>query len=328
MSALLIVGVSFMPQAADKTDREFVSALRTSISGIYYRQVERYSNAKIIFEYRKAVQDKELLSDDVFMQNLHFLVRKREIVELRGDIAHVVSSNKLKPASQVSALKTLFAIGKEDDRKAIDDTLSQALSALAESGRSDDTSPYIVAADRVGGPKTLAVLHRLLKDAENRQRANEQQSTSEPEYIGQLDKFRSTLDSKLFALRQKLEILAKPQPERTADLARAYLQRSPELSCWSRKLLLGQSFPEGAGIVRNLINHEIPSFLPPAGLEPRERAQLQLDLKLRGLAILQDMQSTLEPQEEQLLHDNRQLIQSREPFFHPRCDWEDILDEV
>ena len=317
-----------MAQAVDQTDKEFVAALRTSISGIYYVQVEHYTVAKVITEYRKAVQDGVLLADDVFMQNLHFLVRKKEIVDLRGDVQRLAASNKLKPGAQASALKTLFAIGSENDRSAIDYTLSQALTQFRQSGDSSSTSPYVAAAERIGGPRTLGVLQQLLSDAENRQRAREQRNRNKPELIGQLDKLRASLEAEVFTLRHKLDILGKPQPERTAELTRTYLQRSPELSCWSHKELLSQPSLETAGIVRNIITREIASFLPSGGLEPGDRARLELDLRLRGITLLQDMKAPLQPEDEKLLRDNHQIIQSRGPFFHPKCDWEDILDEI
>jgi hypothetical protein len=312
----------------DQTDQNFVIALKTSISGIYYGQVEHYTAAEVITNYRKAVEDRELLADEVFMQNLHFLVRKKAIVELRGDVERVVASNMLKPQAQVSALKTLFALGDENDRRAVDNMVSQALSGLSKSDGSPGASPYVAAAERIGGPRTLVALQQLLSDAVNRQRASEQHNASEPELIGRLDKERASLEAKVFILHQKLDILSKPQTQRSAELARTYLQRSPELSCWSHEELLSQPSPETAEIVRNVVAHEIPSFLPPRGLDPGDRAKLELDLRLRGLALLQDMKAPLGPEDEKLLNDNQQMIQSRGPFFHPKCDWEDVLDRT
>jgi hypothetical protein len=259
---------------------------------------------------------------------LTFLVRKKEIADLRGDVQRLAAGNKLKPAAQVSALKTIFAIGNENDRSAVDSTLSQALTGLAESRESPGASPYVAAAERIGGPKTLATLRTLLSDAVNRQRASEQHDKDKPQFISQLDKVTTSLEAKVFTLHRKLDILGKPEPDRTAELARIYLQRSPELSCWSRKELLSRPSFESAEIVRSVVTHEISSFLPAGGLEPGTRAKMELDLRLRGIALLQDMRAPLQPEDEKLLQDNHPMIQSRGPFFHPRCDWEDVLDEV
>jgi hypothetical protein len=321
-------GVLIMAQASDQTDQDFVTSLKTSISGIYYTQVEHYTAAKVMEEYRKAVQDRELLGDEVFMENLFFLVRKKEIMDLRVDVRHLASSNRLKPRSQVSALKTLFAIGDENDRSTIDNVMSQALATLVESSESPAASPYVAAAERIGGPRTLVALERLHTDAVNHQRASERQHPDNPELIGQLDKVRASLEAKVFTLSRKQNILRRPPMERTAELARTYLQRSTDLSCWSHKELLSQPSPGAVEIVKTVVAHEIGSFLPAGGLEPRERARLELDLRLRGIALLEDMKAPLQPEDETLLRDNFQMILSRGPFFHPQCDWEDVLDEI
>ncbi len=317
-----------MAQAPDSVDPKFADALKTDISGIYFSQVAHYTPEKIAEEFRKALRDRGLMADELFLQNLLFLVRKRDVRELHDDVARLAAGNGLPPAARVSALKTLYALGDERDRATVDYVLSQALAALVQSGQPPESSPYVPAADRVGGPRCLVALRRLEMDATARQRAAEQQTPGDHARISRLDKVRAGLEGQVYLLGRKQEVAAKSGAERAADLARLYLRRSAGLSCWAYRELVDPASAEAAAAVRGVIAREIPGFLPAAGLSPEERAKRELELRLRGTALLTSMRAPLTPEEDRLLRDNAGIIQARRKFYYPECDWEDVLDRT
>ena len=317
-----------MAQTIDQADPKFITSLKTNISGIYFQQVAQYTVPLIEKEFRKAVGDPALIDNEEFMRNLFFLVRKREVKNLHDDVWRLVSAKGLKPKAQVSALKTLFALGGENDRAAVDSMVADALAELIQSGRPPESSPYFDAADRVGGVKTLIALKRMFSDAAERQRVAEQKSPDNHAFISQLDKVRATLDKKVFTLSRKQQILAKPDADLTADLARLYLRRSVDLSCWAYRELTHSASPASRATVQTVVATELPSFLPASGIAPDAREKSESDLRLRGIALLQKMGAPLSDEENALLRENFELMRSREPFFYPACDWEDILDRL
>jgi hypothetical protein len=326
--AILMLGGCLMPQSPNSPDPKFIESLRTDISGIYFSQVVHYTPPQIEDEFRKVVQDAGLAGDEAVMENLLFLVRKRDVRNLREDVSRLVASNRLQPHAQVSGLKTLYALGSENDRNSVDYLVSQALAQLIQSGAPPDSSPYVRAAERIGGPRTLVALRQMYADAANRQRAAEQREPGNQAAISRLDKTRAGLEGKVFTLTRKLEIVGKPEPERAAGLARAYLRRSADLSCWAYRELIERPGPDAAAAVRGVLAREIPALLPASGLSPEDRTKRELDLRLRGVTLLQSMKAALSAEERQLLALHGDMIQSRAAFFYPRCDWEDVLDAV
>jgi hypothetical protein len=331
MAGILLMaagGVYVMAQTIEKADPSFVTALKTNISGIYFGQVAHYRPAEIEREFRKAVQDPALAGDEEFMTNLMFLVRMKEVRNLRDEVLRLVAAKQLKPGAQVSGLKTAFAIGGLADRDAIDKMEAEALVELAESGKSPGGSPFSEASDRIGGPRTLTALQRLQSDAMKRQTAAEHESPDDHALIGGLDKVRARLQGQVADLSRKVKVLAQPEPQRTADLARVYMARPAYLTCWAYRELIGGASPASWAIVQDVVTHEIPTFLPSSGQSPEIRSKAELDLRLRGIALLQKMGAPLPPDAAQLLKENYLKIKAREPYFYPECTWEEVLDLV
>ncbi len=299
-----------MAQPPASGDAAFFDSLRTNISGIYFGQVAHYPPEKIRAEFRNAVRDPALLSDETVMANLLFLVRKKAIGDLRDEVSRLVAANRLKPAAQVSALKTLYALGGARERGTADHLVSQALAQLLRADGGIESSPYLEAADRIGGPETLAVLRKLLAQATARQRSAEQRQPGDQAAIGRLDKIRARLEAQVLTLTRKQEVLAKPEPERTADLARAYLRRSAELGCWAYREML-EAGREGT---------------PAAVREVLAGAKGESEIRLRGLALLETMHVPFTPEEQKLFDENAATLRTRKAFYYPACDWEDVLD--
>src|SRR5581483_3873873 len=127
----------------------------------------------------------------------------------------LVEGRKLPAAAQVSALKTLFALGGPKDREEVDRMEAEELAKLAQSDQSLDASPYVPAADRIGGSQTLAELRRLHSEATARQAAATKQEPQNFSVIGALDKTRDRLQRQVAMLTRKTEIQAKSEPART-----------------------------------------------------------------------------------------------------------------
>ena len=128
----------------------------------------------------------------------------------------------------------------------------------------------------------------------NRQRTAEQQAPGELARIARLDKVRAGLQGESNVLARKREILAKPEAHRVADLTRVYMRR----------------------------------FLPVYGQSPEDQAKGELDLRLRGIELLEKLVAPRQDEETQLLRYHSQMMRMREPFFHPARDWEDTIDRV
>ncbi|MEO8129384.1 MAG: hypothetical protein ABJF23_31115 [Bryobacteraceae bacterium] len=324
---LLAGGVCVMAQA-DEVDSKFVTALRTNISGIYFNQVAQYQPPEIERQFRAAVQHSALIEDEEFMANLFYLVRMKQVTSLREEVWRVIGFSRLPPAARVSGLKTAYAVGGPNDRLEVDRLESEALAELIRSGRSPEESPYVQAADRIGGSRTLVALRRLQSDAAARQAANARQQPNNFSLISQLDKVRDRLERQISDLTQKTAILAQPEPARTAQLARVYMSRPAFLTCWAYRELLAEPSPKSRETVRDVVTRLIPTFLPSGGQTPETRSRDELDLRLRGIALLEKMGATLTPDQLGLMRSNESLVSSREPFFYPACTWEDVMDVV
>jgi hypothetical protein len=262
------------------------------------------------------------------MSNLLFLVRMKEVSSLRDDVWRLVAGKHLEPAVQVSGLKTVFALGGPNERDAVDRMEAEALAELVQFGQSPEGSPFVPPADRIGGPRTLVALRRLHSDAANRQAAATQQSPDNHALISRLDKVRAGLQRQVADLTRKTGILAKPEPGRTAELTRVYMKRPAYLTCWAYRELIGEASPASRAVVQDVITREIPTFLPSGGQSPETRSKAELDLRLRGIALLQKMGAPLSPDRTQLLNENYLMMKAREPYFYPRCTWEEVLDLV
>ena len=317
-----------MAQAMDRVDPNFVTALHTNISGIYFGQVAHYQPAEIESEFRKAVQDPTLTADEEFMANLMYLVRMKEVRDLRDDVWRLVTPKRLPPAAQVSGLKTAFAVGGQNDRQEVDRMEAEALADLVKAGHSPAESPFVPAADRIGGTQTLIALRRLYTDSAAQQAAVTRQQPDNFSLISSLDKIRDSLQRQVADLTRKTGILSKPEPQRTAELARVYMSRPAFLTCWAYRELIEEPSPESQAVVQDVVTREIPAFLPSGGQSPEVRSRAELDLRLRGIALLQKMGAPLSPDELELLKANDAMIRARKPFFYPACTWEDVLDVI
>lgn len=219
-------------QAAEPVDPDFVHALSTSIRGMFASQVERFSNEKVEAEFRKAVKDSSLVANEGFMDNLMFVVRKKNIISLRPNVESVLNSSPLKPVAEVSAMKTLYALGGERERAIVDERVARQL--FDDVRRSEiPASVYLRSADRIGGARTLAVLQNLLPLAQNRQKDAERSTPGDHQRIAQLDQVRSSIDTAAVILARKTAILAEPPAQRDADLAALASQQNPRLSGWA-----------------------------------------------------------------------------------------------
>jgi hypothetical protein len=317
-----------MAQALDKVDPKFVTALETNISGIYFNQVEKYDPAEIERQFRAAVQETALVDNEEFMANLFYLVRMKEVSDLREDVWRLISSNRLRPAARVSALKTAYALGQPADRIEVDRLEAEALAQIIRSGDSPEESPYVQAADRIGGTRTLTALQRLHAEAAARQVAAAQQQPNNFSLISRLDKVRDRLERQIGDLTRKTTILAMQEPRRTGELARVYMSRPAFLTCWAYRELLAGASPQSRETVRDVVTRLLPAFLPAGGQSAEARSKAELDLRLRGIALLETMGEPLTSDQADLMRSNAALVEERKPFFYPACTWEEVLDEV
>jgi hypothetical protein len=72
----------------------------------------------------------------------------------------------------------------------------------------------------------------------------------------------------------------------------------------------------------------IPAFLPTGGQSAEVRSKAELDLRLRGIALLETMGETLTSDQADLMNANSAVVEERRPYFYPACTWEEVLDEV
>ena len=317
-----------MAQSTDKADPKFVAALQTNISGIYFGQVAAYKAPEIEKQFRASVQDPALVENEEFMANLFYLVRMKEVSGLREDVWRVVRMGRLPPAARVSGWKTAYALGGPNDLAEVDRLEAEALVALIQEGGSPEESPYVPPADRIGGARTLVALQRMQADAGARQAAVTAQQPNNFSLISRLDKVRDRLARQVADLTRKTSILAQPEPQRTRELARVYFSRPAFLTCWAYRVLLAEASPQSRETVREVVTRALPTFLPSGGQSEDVRKRDELDLRLRGVALLSSMGATLAQDEAALLKANEEKVNERRPFFYPACTWEDVLDVV
>lgn len=305
-------------------DQDFVSALQSPPTGIYYRDVARFDNAKVIREFRIAVRQPDVLANEDFMSNVLFLIRKREIHELHDDVAALVATRVLKARPYVSALKTMVALGSADEQKVVDRRYSELLeAAIADPSTEHDVVPW---AERLGGAQTLVVLIKALHAITAQQRAAEAETPPDFSRISQFDRLRSSLENQSDDLKQKLDAEGLAGSERAELLADYYMRRVGYLAVWSYKELVDHPSAASAAGVRQFLSGSVQKLVPK-GAEAEERAQYLYNLRLRGLCLLQKMgQATAE--EDALAERNKERIAENPVFYTPAYDWEDVLDTL
>ena len=146
--------------------------------------------------------------------------------------------------------------------------------------------------------------------------------------ISRLDKVRDRLERQIDDLTRKTTILAMQEPARTAELARVYMSRPAFLTCWAYRELLAGASPQARNAVHDVVTREISGFLPLGGQSAEVRAKAELDLRLRGITLLQAMGDPLTADMADLLKSNDAVIEERKLFFFPPCTWEEVLDVV
>jgi len=326
ITTLICVAAGGLTMIAQTTapDQNFIRALRSLPTGIYYRDVAHFSSEKVETEFRNAAAQPELVADEEFMTNLLFLVRKRDIWTLHDDVARLIDSSKLKVRASVSALKTMVAIGDRNDLSAVDHKFSELLLTAVKDPRMEpEVLPW---AERVGGPETFAVMGRALDVAINEQHSA--QSANPPDFarISQLDRVRSSLENQRFVLKQKLDIDGLPESERSFTLTQLYMRRVGHLAVWSYKQLVDHPSPASAAGVRGFLSESAQSMIPKSATG-EARSQLVLDLRLRGLCLLRKMGQATQ-QETDFIERNNVRIEQNPVFYDPACNWEDVLDSV
>lgn len=311
-------------QHSSPVDPQFVQKLKGNISGIFFASVSGYTPEKIEQEFRKAITHDDLVADETFMDNLMFLVRKREVKSLHDDVDRMLMKG-LKPRAEVSTMKTLYALGSQNDRLKVDDRLSSHLENQLKRGEMAP-SPYLEWSERIGGSKTLEVLKRVNEEASARQKQIEKASPDDHTKIADMDQMRSSAENKAYYLSLKLNLMAMGESERAAPMVKYYLQRTPFLGFMGYKELVNKPTPVTIEAVRVFIDGRLTELLPVNGLTPEHRTQLLRDYKLRGLLLLQAMKAKLTTDEEKFLAEHAKLLEDRKEFSQDGYDWEDVLD--
>jgi hypothetical protein len=322
-SLLLVMGVALM-QTVNPVDPDLVRTLSTDIRGIFAVQANRFTSEQVETEFRKAVHDSKLTSDEVFMDNLMFVVRKKDITNLRPDVESVLNGIELKPPVEVSALKTLFALGGERERSMVDQQTASRLSTELKNGGENLPGPFLEAAEKIGGPKTLTVLQAGLSEATSRQEQAERSTPQNHARIEALDTLRAKLEIQSLRLSQKRSALALEPPERDGQLLKLYLRGPGPLSFWAYRELVRLSSSATPATVRGVVAQNLDSTLPAAGLKPEDRDRRKGQARLRAVVLLQDIHAQLSPEEQMLLDENRAMIRANPEAYHP--DWEAVLD--
>lgn len=311
---------------APAPDAAFVAILSASIQGIFFSQAAGFSPQKIEEEFRKAVEHSDLLNDETFMSNLLFLVRKREVRALREDVRRLVEGSRLKPAADISAVKSLYALGDAADRAYVDKRVSTELKRCMSAPDAMSLQDIVRWAGRVGGEQTLAVMREYQVEATRRQAEAEKQTPNDFDRIVQIDQLRGRLTNSASELGRKLDLEKLAEPVRAASMTEHYLRRSGHLGYWSYKRLVDQPTDLSIAAVREFLDRKIGSLLPTGGITVEEGEELTRDYRLRGVCLLQAMKAKLTPQENKLLLENATMLKEREEFFWPKHDWEDVLD--
>jgi hypothetical protein len=320
---LLLAWGALLMQAAEPVDPEFVKALSTSIRGMFAVQIDRFPPQKIETEFRKAVNDSKLTSNEGFLVNLMFVVRKKDIIALRPDVQNALRNIEMKPLAEISTLKTLYALGDDRDRAIVDEQFARRLfdelrNAPAAPG------PYLAAAEKIGGVKTKAVLDAALPQAAARQQDAERSEPGNHVRIGQLDKIRMSIQVQAVTLSRKQAALALAPAQRDVELEKLYLRKAGGLAPWAYRELVRLHSPQTPGTLRAFVAQDLGSILPASGVTPEARASSVEQARLRTAILLQDIKAPLLPDEQKLLEQDAATIAQSPEAFRP--DWEAVLD--
>jgi hypothetical protein len=283
-----------MTPQTDRPDPEFLRAISAPIRGIFAGEVDKFKAPFVESEFRKIVRQSDLVSNDGLMDTLMFVVRKKDIIALRPDVIDAIQKLPLKPHAELSALKTLYAIGGDADRAVVDDRFARRLYDAMKASDGVPDSPFLDNADRVGGAKTLAVLKSLLPDVTARQREAEAKTPRDYTRVSALDQVRSSISGQIFTLTRKLTILSAPEPRRTMDLFQLCSGTAGPLHAWSYRELAGHPSQGRIDVLRRI--------------DPQP---------IEALMLLRDMNAQLTPEETEILQKKA----------YPTPDWEAVLDK-
>ena len=300
LHAVLIQLLAFpllMTPQNNPPDPAFEKALSTSIRGLFAVELDRFTPQFVESEYRKIVRQPDLVSNDGIMDNLMFVVRKKDILVLRPDVIDTLRGRQLKPHAELSALKTLYALGGEQDRSYVDEHYALLLQKDMKASDGLPEGPFLAAASRIGGDRTLLLLKNFLPEATARQRDAETRTPGNHARIASLDQVRSSISDQIFTLTRKQAILNAPEPRRALELF---------------QLARTDSSPFGLWAYRELIDH--PSVGRVAAI--RQTIVGQQPVPADALTILQAMKAPMSPEEEEIL--------KKQPLTPP--DWEAVLD--
>lgn len=317
-----------MAQTTQSPDPQFVATLKGEISGMAFADASKYDGDKIKEEFPKCTRDHSLLEDERFMHNLMFMVRKREVCELRPDIEGFATKGTLKPEAEVSALKSWYACGDQADRDKIDDRLVARLKQQKRRFDELEATPALEWADRIGGPKTMELLKQWHKEVAGRQTEAENQTPDDHMRIGQLDQMRSSLNTKIFNMSRRMDIVGQDEVERASSMAELYLRQAGMLEYWAYKELLAHPSPAAVRGVRDFMGRGLSSLTPAGGISNDERSQTLRNNRLRALCLIQAMGEQLTSSEQTFFDQHAEEVEGRRAYFSPGYDWEDVLDRL
>lgn len=316
-----------MAQTTATVDPQFIAALRHSITGIYFRDVSHFTPEYIQQEFRIAITQPTLVADEEVMGNLLFLIRKWEIRSLRGDVVTLVEQQRLKNRAQISALKTLFAIGTVDDRAKLDSRVAADIERNMVSSGVDDTLEWVNTAARIGGPMSLTALGQLESSATSQQAHLEATKPTDHAGIERCDKLRSGVNKERSVLSRKLRIEALPEAERDLQYLTSYVRRDGHLGYWGFKQMVDHPSPTAVDVVHRFVQSGAERLLPKGGISPERANSVANEYRIQALYLLLAMKVPLAPTEQQLLEAfetaNRK---AGRPISRPQYDWEDVLD--
>jgi hypothetical protein len=306
-------------------DPEFVTTLKGDIQGVFWSEAAKYPPETIAREFRNAVDDRQLMTDERFAANLMFIVRKRDVVSLRDEVFREYRAGGLPPEARISATKTAYAIGGQREREVIDRDLANRLGKDYESSAGLTDSRALDISDGVGGAKTLAALKEIHPQVQKAQREAEAGESPDFDEIKKLDRIRSTLETKIAILELKQKTLAQKPQDRLASMAELYLGRRRFHEAWAYKYLLNSPQDEAIVGVRAALVR-VASLVPQKGLPAERREAYVRDARLRGVCLLELLGARLNENERNWLTENAELIQANEALYRPNYDWEDVLD--
>jgi hypothetical protein len=286
-----------MTPQTNPPDPAFEKALSTSIRGIFAVELDRFTPQFVEIEYRKIVRQPDLVSNDGVIDNLMFVVRKKDILVLRPDVIDTLRGQQLKPHAELSALKTLYALGGEQDRLYVDDHYARRLAQDMKASDGLPEGPFLAAASRIGGQRTLLLLKNLLPEATARQRDAEARTPGNHTRIASLDQVRSSISDQIFILTRKQAVVNAPEPRRTVELFQLARTDSTPFGLWAYRELIDHPSVGRVAAIRQAIFGQQP--VPPD-----------------ALTILQAMKAPMSPEEDEILKKQSPLPP----------DWEAVLD--